>query len=217
MTRKYVIEDIEMLDGWTKQWSKDINEIKPEGYEFVQLPDGIRLYCAGPAYAGWLARHVDTLLFPFPKISFGYRLLIDDATQQQAEVVETDSKITDAAGWTYDLSAQWNITKKWLFQVDNKDWTWADTPFTIAAPQADTYLPVQIDYALDYEKHTSSIVSVIAGNALFRDMPSDLQNIPARQVEWQPSTIVMQMQQCNNYRRGAHSQKFQKITYSMEA
>jgi hypothetical protein len=211
------ITSIDTAPGWTRNWSKDINPVQPEGYYPIQLPDGIRLYCAGPAYAGWLAKHVDPLIYPFTKISFNYQLTIDDATQQQAQVVETDAKITDASGWTYDFSAQWNIAEGWMFQVATAAGLWIDTGFRLAVPpQANIAMPFKIDYALDYTNHLSSVLGVMAGTTYF-SLPSNLQKIAAKQVGWQPSSIVTQLQQCNNGLPGAHSWKISQAGYAQAA
>jgi hypothetical protein len=207
------ISSMETASGWSREWSPDINDVKPDGYNFVQTPNGIRLYCAGSPYAGWLAKFVSTLIYPFPKISFIYQLVIDDATTKQAQIIETDSKITDASGWTYDFSAQWNIQEGWMFQVDNTNWTWTDTGIKIP-PTVNEPLPVKIDYLLDYTNHTSSIAAVTAGGTTY-NVPSSLQGIPAKQVGWLPSSIVVQLQQCNNHLAGAHSQGFRQINYAM--
>jgi hypothetical protein len=215
MPYEFNATDLDQEQGWTKQWSPDINPKEATGYDFVQLPDGLRLYCTGPKYGGWLCRYVLPLVYPFTRISFSYNLMIDDATAQQAQIIETDSKITDAAGWTYDLSAQWNIQKGWMFQIDDKDWQWTDTGIKIVPPKANEWTAISIEYLLDYANHTSSIDTVTVDGKLFT-VPESLQRIPAKQVGWQPSTIVLQLQQCNNALEGAHSQKFGKISYQMK-
>ena len=215
MSLQCLINNLETTPEWTKEWSKDINAVEPDGYDFIQTTDGIRLYTVGHAYAGWLAKFVSPLLFPFTKILFNYSLNIDDATPQQAQVIETDSKITDAAGWTYDLSAQLNIQKGWMFQVDDAAGDWVDTVIKIPALKPNTVTPFSIAYVLDYVNHVSSVTSVSVGQTPFQ-VPVNLQKIPAKRIGWQPSTVVTQLQGCNNgLPYGAHSWKISQCGYTM--
>lgn len=217
MSLQCLLTNLDIAPGWTKQWSKDINPVEPNGYDFIQVPDGIRLYCDGAKYAGWLAKYVSPLLYPFSKISFNYQLIIDDATPQQAQVVETDSKITDAAGWTYDFSAQWNIAEGWMFQIVDANGKWIDTGIKLAVPpQPNVAMPFRIDYALDYTNHLSSVIGVMAGNT-FAGLPSSFGKIAAKQIGWKAMQIVSQLQQCNNGLPGAHSWKASQAGYSMVA
>lgn len=215
MTIKATIQSIDQQTGWETAIGSDINPVAPTGYAFVQLSDGIRLYECGAAYAGWLAKHVDPLLYSFPKISLSYWLMIDDATEQQAQIIETDAKITSADGWTYDFSAQWNIQEGWMFQVVKEDGSWVDTGIKVTPPSPNAWWPVQIDYAIDYANHRSSVLGVTAGGTHY-DVPENLQKISAKQLGWQPSSILTQLQQCNNALAGAHSEKFGQISYGME-
>jgi hypothetical protein len=217
MSLACTITNLESSTGWTKNVGPTINPVSPSGYDFVQIPDGIRLYCCGPAYSGWLAKNVSSLLYPFPTISFLYSFQIDDATLQCGQVIETDSKITDAAGNTYDLSAQWNLNEGWMFQIDNAAGSWTDTGIKIGTiPTPNMWVPVQIDYALDFVGLTSSVLAVTVNKVKTLVSPS-LQKIPAKKQGWAPSQIVTQLQQVINGTPGggAYSVKFGSVGYTM--
>jgi hypothetical protein len=139
--------------------------------------------------------------------------MIDDATPVIAQVIETDAKITDCMGWTYDLSAQFNIARDWLFQVDDEQWTWMDTNVTI--PPLEPLQPAQvlIEYELDYAAHKSAILAIEVDDRCYRLDP--VLWIPARQIGWDKSEIVTQLQQVNNAFPGGYGLRFSKIGYRL--
>lgn len=199
---------------WTEEFGITINSKTATGRALVRLPSGLRMFCSGDAYAGWLAKHVLPLVYPFPRITLSYVLMVDDATAQCAQVVETDSKITDAAGYTYDLSAQWNLAEGWMFQVDDGAGHWVDTGIQIAPLAAYTELTVEIDYELDYVNRVSAIAAVVVNSKEY-PAPATLGKIPAKAVGWGPSKIVTQLQQCINGQPGAYSIEFADINYDL--
>lgn len=206
------ITNLETLDGWSKVVGPSINPTAPDGYEIVQVPGGLKLFCCGPKYSGWLAKHVSPLVYPFTEITFRYTLTIDDATLACAQVIETDTKITDAAGYTYDLSAQWNLAENWMFQVDSAEGHWTDTGIQISALTPNTPVDVSIAYKLDYAAKTSSIGWVSVGSKVY-PVPAALGGIAAKQVGWGPSGVVTQLQQCINGKEGAYALTFSSIEY----
>lgn len=210
------IPNIDQLPGWEKAVGPDINPVAPGGYEFVQLPSGIRLYECGPAYGGWLAKKVSPFVYKFPQVSLSFKLVLDPATLQQAQVVEFDSKITDEDGWTYDFSAQLVIVEGWAFQVTNQEGTgWLETGAKLRTfPAVGQEFSIQVDYVLDFVNHKSQVVRLIADG---QEYPINTPVLDAKQIGWQKSSILTQLQQCNNALRGAHAEEFRKITYTMSA
>lgn len=207
------VANVDLQPGWTAQVGPTINPVSPNGYDVVQESNGIRLFCDGPAYSGWLAKQVNALLPGMTKISVAYNLTIDDATQTEAQVVEFDSKFTDAAGYTYDGSAQWNIAEAWMFQTDNSSGTWTDTGVKMAAPMPNVSVAVKIDYVLDYVNHNLTITGVTV-NGTYSALSITL---PAKQSGWAASQIVTQAQQVIGATAGAYSIKIAAITYTLSS
>jgi hypothetical protein len=200
-------------DPWEPVLGPDINPVDADTWQALNTPAGLVLsMMSTQPYGGWLAKRVSPLVFAAPRILFGYTMMIDDATPLIAQVAETDTKITDDQGWTYDLSAQWNIANGWMFQVDNQDWTWIDTGIQIPAPAPLEDNRIEIEYQIDYQTHTSSIVSVSADGERYAIDP-EFHHIRARQVGWARNEIVSQLQQCNNATPGGYSLRFREIGY----
>jgi hypothetical protein len=149
------------------------------------------------------------------KIVFNYRMMTDSATRGCAQVAETDAKITDSEGWTYDLSAQWEMQKNapdWTFQVDDESWSWTDSGIIVPPPRPYQPREYSIDYRLDYANKQSAIAGVTV-NGQVRRIPSP-RYIPARQEGWEKKQIVSQLQQCNNYRGGGYVLRFTDVGYT---
>jgi hypothetical protein len=194
---------------WTEEVGKDINPEIPDGYNVMQVPGAVVLYCCSKKpYAGWLAKHVETLPVQWANIEFSYVLTVDAATQF-AQVAETDTKVTDAAGWTYPGDGQFNISKGWLFQVGNP---WVDTNVRIPPPRPGIPTRITIAYKLDYTAHTLKVVSV-AANGVAQEVNTPLR--AATQVGWARSEIVTQFQQCTGAKGGAYSLTFLGCAYRL--
>lgn len=194
------------LGSWTPVTGPTINPITANGFAAVNLPDGLSLYCCGPAYSGWLAHRIDPLVSEFANVQFSYAVTPDEATNVCAQVIEADFKITDSAGWTYDGSGQWNIAEGWEYQVGNP---WVDTGVKVNPFSGPTAVIVRA--IIDYAAHTLTFKSVSA-NAQTSKLSAV---IPAQQIGWQPSTIVTQLQQCINGNPGAYGLKFAGIGYEL--
>lgn len=202
---------------WTPEWSTDINPVQPSLFQIQQFAGGLQIFCAGPAYAGALAKGVNPLPMQLPKLTFNYTVTIDPSIQM-AQVIETDTKITDAAGWTYDGSLQFNIAEGWMIQVGDP---WVDTgvklPLRIGAN------PVSIEYDLDFTAHTIQVQSVsqpqMLSQFLSNSAPAPIKIlsfpvIPAKQMGWTPSEIVTQLQLCTGAKGGCYDLQFSSISYS---
>lgn len=207
------------LERWTAEVGPTINDPAAENFQIVQMGDALSLVmCSSIPYSGWLAKQVSPLIFPARRIRFHYSMMIDDATIMCAQVAETDAKITDPQGWTYDLSAQWEMRKSapgWMFQIDDADWTWTDTGIVIPPAMPYEAQEYEIEYELDYEQRASAIVAVRAGFER-HEVEESLWWIPARQVGWKAGEIVTQLQQCNDSRPGGYTLRFSQISYTLE-
>lgn len=205
------ISNLELLP-WTAHVGPTINPVPPTAYTAINLPDSLALYCIGPAYGGWLANCAQPLLAPFQNIVWHYSVTIDKATLQCAQVIETDFKITDSAGWTYDGSGQWNIAEGWMFQINNP---WVDTGIKLQTPPTPGVpMDVWIRATLDYGKHTITMQSVTAQGAKTA-IPAAVATIPAKQMGWGINTILPQLQQCTNGKPGAYSLEFKNVGFDL--
>lgn len=184
---------------WTPEWSTDINPVQPSLFQIQQFAGGLQIFCAGPAYAGALAKGVNSLPAQLPKLTFNYTATIDPSIDM-AQVIETDTKITDTAGWTYDGSLQFNIAEGWMVQVGDP---WVDTG--IKLPLRIGTNPVSIGYDLDFTAHTIAIS--MQDEQISK--PS-----PAKQMGWTPSGIVTQLQLCTGAKGGCYDLQFSNISYS---
>lgn len=181
-------------------WDTSINEIAPDRFDIQPAANGLQIFCGGKAYAGALAKGVSPLPAQSTTIIFKYIVTVDGSVAY-AQVIETDTKLTDAAGWTYDGSLQWNIAEGWMLQIGNP---WKDTGVKIPLNPGENNIVIQ--YALDYMAHTITVVSV-NGQAL--NQPA----IPATQIGWDKSEIVAQLQLCLAAAGGTYSLLFNAMSY----
>jgi hypothetical protein len=185
-----------------KDWSPAINPNPPDYFDFQQGPSGVQIFCQGAAgkYGGALVKAVNTLIHESPTITFKYGVTLDQSIAM-GQVIETDSKITDSKGWTYDGSLQWIVNgwEIWLYDP------WVHTGVKI--PLSRGMNQVAIVYALDYSGHTIQVVSV-------NGVPLNAKPNPASQIGWQASSIVTQLQLCLGAAGGIYDLLFSGISYS---
>jgi len=219
MSISVVVSNLEN-NTWTSHTGPSINPAAPDGYQVINTPAGLYLaMCSSVPYGGWLASTDTPLLVQATTMNFLYSVTVDDLTAICAQVIETDTKLTDSNNWTYDCSSQWNYARipgKIVFQIDNASWTWVDTPIVLAPFQPGVEARINIQYAFDYTNHNSSIISVNVNGTTY-PIPINLQNIPAQQVGWGKSDIHTQLQQCNNSKAGAYELRFRNIGYQYNA
>lgn len=186
--------------SWTAQTGPSINPAAPTVFLPQQTPGEVAILCAGGAFGGALAKQSNVLPGQSKFITFRYQVRFgpDIAFGQ---VIETDTKFTDAAGWTYDGSFQWNVARGWLAQVNNP---WVDTPLKQPLV-ADQWNDVVVVYQIDYVAHKLTVVSVNgqAVNAV----------VPAKQANWTKGQIVTQLQLCTTAAAGGYTVRFQGISY----
>jgi hypothetical protein len=206
--------------NWEAHVGPDINDPPADAYHIVQYNQALSLtMCSAKPYSGWLAKHVEPLYIEAGIFRFKFTLMIDDATLACAQVAETDVKITDDDSYTYDFSAQLNLAKGWLFQVDqyieNPDgtwkWTWADTNVQIPALKPYWEYHFEIEHLADYTKKSSAISALIVDGKRYDIVPQIW--IPAKKVGWAPGEAVFQLQQCNNASPGGYTLRFNDIGY----
>jgi hypothetical protein len=188
---------------WTNEWDTSINPAKPAAFVIQQLPGEILLTCAGgPKFAGALAKHVEKLPLQSTSITFAFavRFSVDIAFGQ---VLETDMKLTDAAGWTYDGSFQLNLAEDWMGQIGNP---WIDIGLRFPLVP-DQWNLMSIDYQIDYAAHTLKVVAV-------NGQPVNKAAIPAKLAGWAKGELVTQLQLCTTASAGAYTARFSQIRYS---
>lgn len=199
---------------WYPIVGDNINNPIASNYQIVKNNNSLSMIMYGTeAYSGWLAKHVEPLLYQVDDVLFKYTLMIDECTVVNGQVVETDSKITDNEQWTYDLSAQWNITNDWMFQVDDDNWQWVDTGVRLPKPNTYEQQKIAIEYKLDYA-NKQSIILAFWNNGERYALPNPYW-IQARQIGWKASEIVTQLQQCNNHAPGGYTLWFRDIGYEL--
>ena len=195
---------------WTSVTGPSINPQAADWYDAQALPASVLLsmYSSKP-YGAVLWKNVQPLPWQAANITLCYSLRTDTATGIYGQVCETDMKITDAVGWTYDGSFQWNIAAGWQAQVGNP---WFNLGFQIPAPIPGLWDDsIRIHYQIDYAAHTIAVVGVDAAGTSY--VPTKVTPIAAKQAGWAPSQIVTQLQLCNNAKPGAYSLEFGKIGY----
>lgn len=213
------------LGSWSAQWSPSINPVAPSSFLVEPASDGtgLDLWCAGPPYSGALAKLVSPLVYPSPSLQFSYLLWFDESAVGYGQVVETDTKVTDSAGWTYDGSFQFNIAEgspasggiggpsapvSWMTQIGNP---WQDTGVRVGLVPGQGNL-VTVTYKLDYTGHTMTVVGVAVGQAAMQAII--LPAIPAKQLGWQPSQVVTQLQLCVGKSGGAYRVRLGQVGYA---
>lgn len=216
MTPTYTISGLENIK-WSDMWTAPINPVEAASYGHVQTGGKLLLNMNSNVpgapykpYGGWLCKNAIPLPVQAATIAFNYSVEIDEATLQCAQVIETDLKITDFAGWTYDGSFQWNISKGWLAQIGSP---WQDTSVGLAAPPTPhVALRVQIQYVLDYTKHTITVASVSINGAVQKIGVTTA----AKQIGWTAGQLIAQLQQCNNNIPGFYTLAFSDIGYKLQ-
>lgn len=180
-------------EAWIPKSDPSINPIPPKEFVITKLASSLQIMCYGDQYCGALAKNDSPLIYPSTEINFSYSVFFSEDIVN-AQVIETDMKLTDKDGWTYDGSFQFNVANGWMTQINNP---WVDTgvkkPLTM-----DVYNPVTINYKLDYVNRTIRI--------------NDSAPIIAKQVGWAKSTITTQLQLCTN-KLGMYTLKFQNIGF----
>jgi hypothetical protein len=195
--------------NWTREWDTSINPNKSDLYDIVPTPAGLKIYNAGVKFSGQLAKNVSAYTSRPAQITFNYVLTIDEWTERYGQVVETDSPFTDSDGWTYPNDFQFNIASGWMTQTGNP---WFDTGWKAPVPRAGIPYPVSIVRAIDYAKHTTDLVSVMAGG---EKGTINVKPINGSQRGWGRSEMVTQLQLCTNSSAyGAYSVLFSGIGYS---
>lgn len=203
---------------WEPKTGLDINDPIAENYKIAQQNNALSLVmCSSVPYSGWLAKHVEPMYYEAQSMRFRYSLMIDDATLFCAQVAETDTKNTDSEGYTYDLSAQWNIANDWMFQVDNADWRWMDTGIQIPPLEPYSIYEIEIEHRLDFKGKRSAIPAVWVDTQRY-EVPNGPLWIPAKQTGWEPKQIVFQLQQCINSQvtGGGYTLRFSGIEYELD-
>jgi hypothetical protein len=188
--------------AWTPEWNPSINPTPPKSFEIEPVPSGLRIAVAGIKYAGALAKNVAVFPYRSSKISFSFRFKFDES-MDYGQVSETDPKITDADGWTYDLSFQLNKSKGWMAQINNP---WVDTGIKVPGVQ-DVWNPMKIDWGMDYVAHTSTLLAL-------NGMPANLPPIPAKQIGWDRNQIITQLQLCTAGQEGEYEITYADLGYT---
>lgn len=190
--------------AWEPYWDSTVNPVKSDSMEIVKLSDGgIRIFNAGPAYSAQLAKNLVDFVYKPSRLTFLYVFTIDDCTEMYGQVIETDWKLTTSDGWTYDGSFQFLIAGGWKVQVGDP---WVDAGYLPAPPKVGVATMVSIVQTLDHASHTNQIVSL-------NGVPISAPAIPAQRLGWQKSSLLTQLQLCQNHMRGAYSVKFKSIQY----
>lgn len=214
MSTQYSITLSQRQQDWTDEWNTSINPIQATSYFHLATPQGLLLQmCSNVAYGGWLAKNVVPLPAQTATVTFQYQITIDPATPISAQVIETDMKLTDAAGYTYDGSFQFNIAAGWKVQVSGP---WQDTGVSILPFAVGATYTVTIAYALDYVAHTITFVSLTVASATVSNNYVINKTFAAAQVGWGKNQIVTQLQQCANAHPSGYTLLFPNLGYTLQ-
>jgi hypothetical protein len=206
------------LGDWTVEADPSINPQTADGRCLMKTSEGIVLYCVtnpgSKPYGGWLAKNVASLanLVTLPcSITFQYNLKIDPAALH-AQVIETDSRLTDKAGNTFPGDFQIVIAKNWQVQLGDSSGAWHPTNVNIAPLTPNIFYCLQITYALNYTALTIEALSLCVNGVLH---PLNESPTRAAKLGWAPSEIVTQFQPCTGANGGGYSLTFSGIGYQM--
>jgi hypothetical protein len=193
---------------WTVETGPLINEPAATHCVIAKSADALSLVMCEPEipYAGWLAKHVQNIPnFPAKELCFSYNLLIDYATTVFAQVIETDVKATNKAGYTYDMSFQINIAKGWMLQVGNP---WIDTGIQIKPLVPCVLSDVMLEFNLDVANARSKLV-LASFDGISYEIPEIW--IPAMKEGWEANQLVFQLQQVTNSKAGGYTLNFRDL------
>jgi hypothetical protein len=190
---------------FTSEWSPSINPAKPDSFTIEPGAQGeLIIVCSSlptNPFAGALAKTSLPWLagMQTPNVSASYQFKFDDSVNY-GQVVETDWKFTDANGWTYDGSFQWNIASGWIAQFGSP---WVNAGFTGKFTQG-LWNQVSVQYKIDYANHTIQIVAI-------NGTPVTCAPVPAKQIGWGKNEAVGQFQLCTASKGGAYEVQFTGI------
>jgi hypothetical protein len=195
------ITNLERDGLWTPEWDPTINPKQPTGFAVEKTASGLVIVCDGQPDSGALGKCTSQWLNPSASVEFGCTVKFGDDIQY-AQVIEMDSKFTDASGFTYDGSFQFNVANGWMTQINNP---WVNTGVPIPL-EIDIENGVAIRYGFDYVNKNIRFASA-------NGKPIAMPAIPAQNHGWAPNTIVTQLQLCIASVAGAYSVEFSGIGY----
>lgn len=188
---------------WTPQVGQDINPVPADWYPHAPAlnADGsasFQMYCSKP-YGGVLFKQSNPLLFKPATITTSYNLRPWGSLFSFGQVIETDLKITDEAGFTFPGDFQWNIAEGWMAQTGNP---WFDLGVKIPPPPPCEWTGFALTRSFDWVKRTVTLSGLVAAGVAYTPK---LVAIPAVNVGWKNfMQMVDQVQLCNNANPGAY-------------
>ncbi len=192
---------------WAQQSGPSINPVTADWGDAQSLSDGsfvLSIWSSKP-YGARLWNQVNKLLFKSTSVVSSYSFKVTATTKLYGQVIETDTKFTDDAGWTYPGDFQWNIGEGWAAQSGNP---WFDLGIKMPEPVNGQEVKVSIHRIIDYKAHIITTTQVDVDGINYK--PTTLIAIPAKQMSpvWASMEIVDQLQMCTNRLVGGYSVGF---------
>lgn len=211
--------NLERSSQWKPNTGQSIGGIAPSSYGTFLVPDaadGWRVfYTTGIAgqYCDWLAALQRPWMTNNGLLTLAYDIIVDVNSLTVAQAIETDTRISDLAGYNYNCSMQINYATG-VLQLSNASGAWASTPFAPGKYVPNIIHHVEARYQFDTTKHVSSVLSAAIDDEFYA-IPSAMQNIAATKKGWAPGPLL-QVQQDTNIAGGSFAMYMRRIEYRWE-
>lgn len=211
--------NLERSTKWKPNTGPSIGGVAPSDFGTVLTPDaacGWRLfYVTGVSgqYCDWLAGLQRPWMANNGFMTLAYDIIVDVNSLTVAQAIETDTRISDSAGYNYNCSLQINYATG-VLQISNASGAWASTPFTPGKYLPNIIHHVEIRYQFDTTKHISSVLSVAIDDSFYA-IPLTMQDIVATKKGWTPGPLL-QIQQDTNQSGGSFAMWMKGIEYRWE-
>ena len=204
-------------DFWTPVLDPSTVQTPAKDYELTNpAGGGMRVYCAGTAGAAVLYQHVANIPGGTAPSALSYSFSLTPDDSPDARIFEKDTRMTDAAGWTYpgDFQLVYSGAQGWEVMIGDITGAWHPTGIFVKSLPVFVPCPIKIGYAYDLVNHDSTITSIYINNAPLQITPVAY---PAKQMGWDPSQIVTQCQMGLGANGGEMSALYKGMRYRFQA
>ena len=163
-------------------------------------------------------RHIpfNPLIASLPYIGVDWQFMLPLSAVQFQRCLELDLKICPFAAPTnqtvrnvIDLSSQFEWYNGGMFQIDNAQGTWANTPFSVGMATPNVWNSVSYRAWSDY-KTAFSFLSMAFNGGPANLIPAAMQKLPLLNSDWGTVT-ALQLQQDNNDKPASFSTSYRNI------
>jgi hypothetical protein len=192
---------------WSSQWVTRIGPdiggpnpfVAPTSYGFKHPAvgnDWMEVYISGGAYTDMMVALQRPILPVFNaaaiELAWEFDLYTDVNTPVQAQALETDIRLCDAAGYNYNASLQLNYQSGGQIQISNAKGGWSNTGLIPGKYAPNVPYHVDINYLFDTVEHTVSVQSMEINYKAYV-IPLTMQKVPAQLLKWVPG-VYLQVQ-----------------------